>query len=89
MCEVYIQLCVISVELETNTRMILYDFTQWSSIWRICVSVTARMSTECTVTVSSMQGPLFLTDRQFTTPNEIGPGLREMSPQSNNKVARP
>ena len=32
MCEVYIQLCVISVELETNTRMILYDFTQWSSI---------------------------------------------------------
>ena len=44
------------------------------------------MSTECTVAVSLMQGPLFLTDQQFTTPNEIGPGLREMSPQSNNKA---
>ena len=32
MCEMHIQLCVVSVELETNTRMILYDFTQWSSI---------------------------------------------------------
>ena len=32
MCEMHIQLCVISLELETNTRMILYDFTQQSSI---------------------------------------------------------
>ena len=31
MSEMDIQLCVISVELETNTRMILYDFTQRNS----------------------------------------------------------
>ena len=31
LCEMHIQLCVISIELETNTRMILYDFTQQSS----------------------------------------------------------
>ena len=32
MCEMDIQLCVISVELEINTKMILYDFTQRSNI---------------------------------------------------------
>ena len=32
MCEMHIQFRVISAELETNIRMILYDFTQWSSI---------------------------------------------------------
>ena len=56
---------------------------------RICVSVTARMLTECADTVSLMHGPLFLTDQQFTAPKEIGPGLSEISPQGNNRVARP
>ena len=32
MYEMHIQLCVIGIELETNTRMILYDFTQRSNI---------------------------------------------------------
>ena len=52
MCEMHIQLCVISVELETNTRMILYDFTQQSSIERkklsysICITLPAAVSTK-------------------------------------------
>ena len=44
------------------------------------------MSTECADTVSLMHGPLFLTDRQFTAPKEIGPGLSEISPKSNSRV---
>ena len=32
MCEMHIQLCVICIEIVTNTRVILYDFTQRSSI---------------------------------------------------------
>ena len=30
--------------------------------------------------MSEILGPLFLTDRQLTTPNEIGSGFREISP---------
>ena len=39
--------------------------------------------------MSEILGPLFLTDRQLTTPNEIGPGFREISPHSRSKIDRP
>ena len=39
--------------------------------------------------MSEILGPLFLTDQQLTTPNEIGPGFREISPHSRSKIDRP
>ena len=42
----------------------------------------------CVDMMSEILGPLFLTDRQLTTPNEIGPGFREISPHSSSKTDR-
>ena len=44
---------------------------------------------ECVDMMSEILGPLFLTDRQLTTPNEIGPGFREISPHNSSKTDRP
>ena len=74
------------------------EFETWGVIERIrftesdgfiYVSATARISRECAVTRSAINGPLFLTERQFTKPKLIGPGLREISPQSRRSTDKP
>ena len=44
---------------------------------RMWVSVMANILKESVDIMSEILGPLFLTDRQLTTPNEIGPGLSQ------------
>ena len=55
----------------------------------MCVSVMANRLRECVDMMSEILGPLFLTDRQLTMLNEIGPGFRAISPQSSSKTDRP
>ena len=53
-CEMHIQLCVISIELETNPRMILSDFTQRSSVSWSIVSNAADWSKKMTAVASPL-----------------------------------
>ena len=40
-------------------------------------------------TMSAIEGPLFLTERQLITPKETGPGIMEISLHNKNKTEKP